>query len=675
MNEPENGPLPSLLHEHADWVARLSRALVYRDEAEDIAQSTWLQLLRSPPPPDCDNKAWIFGVLRRSILKSNDAKRKAARDLELHRRIPTEFYAPSTDDLVDEIALQRAVSGAVLALPEKYREVIVLRYYQDLEPNVIAEKLELPVKTVHTRLRRGREALRNKLDHRFGSRNLWMGLLIPRLPGAKAETAIASSVARGSPGPVVQLGSQLKLLLVASLAVVVPLGLWALTRGKGQANASGPSPEVIVGSGTSSAPQAVPEPSSWLKSAIEAPSPPSPPSVQERDADLRDRIVALLENFTGFDPSMARALDVASLAMEEVRHPLPQPYWDEHGFKSWSVGAPGVTIILAYRPDVGRARLKLTLRLDDDVELPAPFLSASALVSFELVLDETGRELLTGAVDSGLSASRLDEAATNELTSGYNFELRDPAQLELRRSFCRIQPKPASPDRQNESWNPVNDAGQVAVRTLRARFEAVLPVGSGDTVPVYTLPSRIEHALAQISSPSTDLHWLNDLVLGLDDDFPRPEEVVPFLRERGPKAYSIPSIPALHGCWTRLHYRNGEERIVVNLETSSRSMPDGFTNLERDAAKSIDLIARRQGDVYSFFAAVYCDSYSGMKYLLGSDGWFTMQPCKDEEGAFYTPSVESLLKPRLPRQPSQLDPSAAESLWKALDAYLPQLPE
>src|SRR5262245_18353530 len=232
MNETENGPLPSFLHEHADWVTRLSRALVYRDEAEDVAQSTWLQLLRSPPPADCDSKAWIFGVLRRSVLKSNDAKRKAARDQELHRRIPIEFYAPSTDDLVDEIALQRAVSGAVLALPEKYRAVVVLRYYQDLEPNLIAEKLELPVKTVHTRLRRGREQLRQKLDRRFGSRNLWMGLLLPHLPGAQTTAPLAPQVvARATLWSAVrQVASRLAVPLAAGVVIGVPLGIWGVSR-------------------------------------------------------------------------------------------------------------------------------------------------------------------------------------------------------------------------------------------------------------------------------------------------------------------------------------------------------------------------------------------------------------------------------------------------------------
>lgn len=56
------------------------------------------------------------------------------------------------------------VTAAVLALPGKYREVIVLYYYEEMKLQEIADSLRLPVNTVSTRLRRGRAQLLHMLE-------------------------------------------------------------------------------------------------------------------------------------------------------------------------------------------------------------------------------------------------------------------------------------------------------------------------------------------------------------------------------------------------------------------------------------------------------------------------------------------------------------------------------
>ena len=55
------------------------------------------------------------------------------------------------------------VTAAVLDLPQKYREVIVLYYYEDMKVREIAHMLKLSVNSVSTRLRRGRALLARTL--------------------------------------------------------------------------------------------------------------------------------------------------------------------------------------------------------------------------------------------------------------------------------------------------------------------------------------------------------------------------------------------------------------------------------------------------------------------------------------------------------------------------------
>jgi len=57
----------------------------------------------------------------------------------------------------------RAVRRAVLALPPKYRETLILFYFHDMDIATTAHSLSLPEGTVKARLSRGRKMLRSKL--------------------------------------------------------------------------------------------------------------------------------------------------------------------------------------------------------------------------------------------------------------------------------------------------------------------------------------------------------------------------------------------------------------------------------------------------------------------------------------------------------------------------------
>jgi len=86
---------------------------------------------------------------------------------------------PSAAEVAARLELQRAVADAVHALDEPYRSAIVHRYYDDRTPTEIAERLGVPVRTVETRLRRGLERLRARMDALHGGdRRKWCAGLL-----------------------------------------------------------------------------------------------------------------------------------------------------------------------------------------------------------------------------------------------------------------------------------------------------------------------------------------------------------------------------------------------------------------------------------------------------------------------------------------------------------------
>ena len=68
-----------------------------------------------------------------------------------------------TDLAAEPSARDSEVTQAVLALPGRYREVIVLYYYENMTLREIADALRIPVNTASTRLRRGRALLGDML--------------------------------------------------------------------------------------------------------------------------------------------------------------------------------------------------------------------------------------------------------------------------------------------------------------------------------------------------------------------------------------------------------------------------------------------------------------------------------------------------------------------------------
>jgi RNA polymerase sigma-70 factor (ECF subfamily) len=60
---------------------------------------------------------------------------------------------------------QNEIRKSIDLLPEKYKSVVILRYLRDLSLQEISEVLSMPVTTIKTRLHRGREYLRKKLEH------------------------------------------------------------------------------------------------------------------------------------------------------------------------------------------------------------------------------------------------------------------------------------------------------------------------------------------------------------------------------------------------------------------------------------------------------------------------------------------------------------------------------
>lgn len=151
---------------HIDAAYNLARYLTGDVElAEDIVQEALLKAYRGFPAWRGDNaKAWLLTIVRRGFIDWANAKR-ASRAVFAEAETADEVADPSetAETLLSRAADVATVRRALQALPEPFRESLILREIEDLSYREVAEITGVPQGTVMSRLARGRELLARML--------------------------------------------------------------------------------------------------------------------------------------------------------------------------------------------------------------------------------------------------------------------------------------------------------------------------------------------------------------------------------------------------------------------------------------------------------------------------------------------------------------------------------
>ncbi len=130
--------------------------------ADDAAQDTWLASLGAGSGSgllDGLSRGWLATVVRNFALQTlRGRQRRLRREQEVARGGSIDPEAPT---FAPELIAR--VQAAVAALPDDYRAVVRLRFFEDRMPMVIADTLGVPVETVRTRLKRAVQRLRATL--------------------------------------------------------------------------------------------------------------------------------------------------------------------------------------------------------------------------------------------------------------------------------------------------------------------------------------------------------------------------------------------------------------------------------------------------------------------------------------------------------------------------------
>lgn len=161
MRESADERITRMMECHGDALLRLC-AMQLRDAdlARDAVQdSFWKAYQRLDTFRDeCSEKTWLTRI---AINTCRDYRRRA---WFRQRRESVDVDALALPGGTEADARDDTVFRAVLSLPAREREAVLLRYYQRLQLSEIAQALGIPEGTVNSRLNRARSRLRAHLE-------------------------------------------------------------------------------------------------------------------------------------------------------------------------------------------------------------------------------------------------------------------------------------------------------------------------------------------------------------------------------------------------------------------------------------------------------------------------------------------------------------------------------
>lgn len=155
----------------------LQRMVGQRDQAEDLLQETWMKVVERLDRHQQGRPflPWLFAIGRNcaiDFLRRRDRWPRFATpfsDEDGEGADPVDRLAstqPSPLERMSELDLQEQVARLIPALPPMYREALTLRFEQEMALEEMALVMNVPTSTAKTRVHRGLNLLRRRLEER-----------------------------------------------------------------------------------------------------------------------------------------------------------------------------------------------------------------------------------------------------------------------------------------------------------------------------------------------------------------------------------------------------------------------------------------------------------------------------------------------------------------------------
>lgn len=141
------------------------------DRLQDVVQDVFTKAFMNMKDFDASRafSPWIYRIAHNecvNVLKKRGRDKLTFFDLDILFAYPE--YEVEQNDAMSELeraTLKKMLDTSLEKIDPKYREALVLFYYEELDYKAIADILRIPISTVGVRLRRGRALLRTIVEN------------------------------------------------------------------------------------------------------------------------------------------------------------------------------------------------------------------------------------------------------------------------------------------------------------------------------------------------------------------------------------------------------------------------------------------------------------------------------------------------------------------------------
>ncbi len=157
-----------LVERYEQKIGRYARRFLFDgDEAKDLVQEVFIKAYVNIRGFDTDRRfsPWLYRIAHNEFVNALKKKTKERANVSL---FDFDVLFPSVkltaketaDGSVQRHELKRVLDGSLDKIPQKYRDPLVLYYFEEMDYKEIADVLRIPVSTVGVRLQRGKAMLK-----------------------------------------------------------------------------------------------------------------------------------------------------------------------------------------------------------------------------------------------------------------------------------------------------------------------------------------------------------------------------------------------------------------------------------------------------------------------------------------------------------------------------------
>lgn len=145
------------------------------DEIEDLVQDVFIKSYTNIQSfnPELRFSPWIYRIAHNLFV--NELKRKSRYGLTLFDADTLLPFLPAQEtadsDILEE-ELQQEIDALLALLPPKYREAIILHYFESLSYQEMSDILHIPITTVGVRITRARQKLRALYTEKYNHHSI-----------------------------------------------------------------------------------------------------------------------------------------------------------------------------------------------------------------------------------------------------------------------------------------------------------------------------------------------------------------------------------------------------------------------------------------------------------------------------------------------------------------------